>query len=307
MKFVEQSATIMPPYDDPIKHIERCGRIAYKSKDKITEDSANKFVQMIVKRGHLSVIEHAHINFHTGLVNFLAFEDHPTNQDTKFFYINRDTNFISGNYRAFYEYFIKNPYQSLDLFAKLNKVAPVIFGHLFEQMPNKITQQAQPEYFFIATNDDIEDQDKPYAIYHSVHFVTNRGISHELVRHRPVAITQESTRYCNYKNQEIQFIKQDFDNAIQAKTYRTSCITSVCDYNNMINYGASPQIARDVLNHGLKTELIMTTNLAEWHHILRLRCSKQAHPQMQALMKPLLFQFQTIYPDYFDNLESYQE
>jgi thymidylate synthase (FAD) len=75
----------------------------------------------------------------------------------------------------------------------------------------------------------------------------------------------------------------------------------------MIQHGAPPQIARDVLNHGLKTELILTANLAEWHHILKLRCSKQAHPQMQALMKPLLLQFQTIYPDYFDDLKSYQE
>jgi hypothetical protein len=238
----------------------------------------------------------------------LSFIDHPSNQDIKFFYIvNVKNSIISGNYRAFYEYFIKNPCQPLNLFAKLNEIIPTIFGPLFEQVPNKIKQLSTPSNIIVAYNDDIKDQDRPYTTYHSVHFVTSRGISHELVRHRPVAITQESTRYCNYKNQDIRFIKQDFDNRFQEDTYEASCSSSERNYKNMIQHGTSPQIARDVLNHGLKTELIMTANLAQWHHILKLRCSKQAHPQMQALMKPLLFQFKTIYPDYFDDLKSYQE
>jgi thymidylate synthase (FAD) len=307
MKFVEQSADIMPLYDDPIKHIERCGRIAYKSEDKITEDSANKFVRMIVKRGHLSVIEHANVNFWVEKYNLSQLKDYTLNQDTKFLYINPRTNIVSGNYRAFLELIAQYPIKFIDLFAKLNEIAPIIFEDSYQQLPYYIRKNATLNSFIIATNNDIKYQDKPYTTYHSVHFITSRGISHELVRHRLVAITQESTRYCNYKNQDIQFIKQDFDNRFQEDTYEASCSFSELNYKNMIQHGAPPQIARDVLNHGLKTELILTANLAEWHHILKLRCSKQAHPQMQALMKPLLFQFKTIYPDYFDDLKSYQE
>jgi thymidylate synthase (FAD) len=181
-----------------LKFIEVCGRTCYKSEDKITEDSAKKFVKMIVKRGHNSVIEHFNI---------------------------------------------------------------------------------------------------------SVRFYCDRGVSHEMVRHRIASYSQESTRYCNYSEDKkgINYIdmKHHFKNSKSIDIWLDTLLYLENQYNKMIELGESPQIARSILPNCLKTEIVSTYNLRQWVWVFSQRCSLAAHPQMRELMIPLQREFQKTLPEIF--------
>lgn len=118
------------------------------------------------------------------------------------------------------------------------------------------------------------------------HIVTSRGVSHELVRHRTgIAFSQESTRYCNY-NRSMNFIIPS--EKIDMDEYIKSCQDIENLYRKWIDNGISPQNARVLLNHGLKTELFMTVNARELRHIFKLRLDYAAHPDMRFLMNLLV-------------------
>lgn len=136
----------------------------------------------------------------------------------------------------------------------------------------------------------------------TVKFITDRGVTHEIVRHRLVSYTQESTRYCNYtKDKEMVFVKPVFwtENQYEMVLWREHMQSCQTYYDKMILSGASPQEARSVLPNSLKTEIVCTANIREWRHILRLRTSSAAHPQMRALMLPLLQELQEKLPALF--------
>ena len=201
MEIVKPSHTILDNVDGEqiLLKLERCGRTAYKSEDKITAGSAEKFIAGILKRGHESVIEHVSI---------------------------------------------------------------------------------------------------------SVRFVCDRGVTHEIVRHRLCAYTLESTRYCNYAKKGVTFIRPCFWNM---KPHLYNCWYSAMteaerSYNYLMENGASPQEARSVLPNSLKTEIVVTANLREWRHILKLRTSEAAHPQMRELMIPLLADFTRLLPTIFGGI-----
>lgn len=172
-------------------------------------------------------------------------------------------------------------------------------------------------------------------VYISVRVICDRGVTHEIVRHRLVAYAQESTRYCNYSSENLKnlneeiiedvlnyllplsdvFIKEGegiifiepffFKNNKRQLLYRLWRFTmKVCEftYNGLIKLGATPQEARSVLPNSLKTEIIITCNLREWRHIFRLRTDKPAHPQMQEIMTPLLNRFKELIPVVFDDI-----
>ncbi len=134
--------------------------------------------------------------------------------------------------------------------------------------------------------------------YLSVRFICDRGVTHELVRHRLCAFSQESTRYCNYGKDkfrnEITVIKPFFFEGTNKKRYLQKRVWLTAMgfaeklYLEMLEQGATPQEARSVLPNSLKTEIVVTTNIREWRHILNLRCASTAHPQMQQMMIPLL-------------------
>lgn len=208
MRIVEQSYKILTPInrEDILKSIELAGRTAYKSEDKITDDSAPKFVAKIINSGHESVIEHVNL---------------------------------------------------------------------------------------------------------TVRFITDRGVTHELVRHRLCAFTQESTRYCNYAGRDIEFIRPIFwrygdaiNDSYSQELWIEAMSTSERIYNTLIKTGSTPQEARSVLPNSLKTEIVVTANLREWRHILKLRTAAIAHPQMRALMIPLLQELKSIFPEIFQDIES---
>lgn len=122
----------------------------------------------------------------------------------------------------------------------------------------------------------------------SIKFICDRGVTHELVRHRLCAYAQESTRYCNYGKGKfgghITVVKPPNLTIEQETEWESACTTAEIRYLNMLKQACLPQIARSVLPTCLKTEIICTTNLREWRHIFSLRLSKQAHPQIKEIM-----------------------
>ena len=196
MELIRQSCQwVTPPPVNTLEILELCGRVAYKSEDKITPGSAEKFLSLILTKKHESVLEH-----------------------------------VSASMR----------------------------------------------------------------------FITDRGVSHEQVRHRIASFTQESTRYVNYSKRGMAFI-EPADFALEEDDvdllYRIEE-----HYNKKLASGKTPQQARYFLPNGIKTEIIVTANIREWRYILRLRTDKTAHPQMQDLMRQALAMFQEAVPILFDDI-----
>jgi len=150
----------------------------------------------------------------------------------------------------------------------------------------------------------------------SVRFIIDRGVSHELVRHRLCAFSQESTRYCDYAGGHITFVVPPWVEQGQPEEFMTTRIKGfgpVIEWKNGLldteyrykalrNFGWTPQQARAVLPNSLKTEIIVTANLREWRHIFKLRCARAAHPQMREIMQPLLAEMQDRIPVIFDHV-----
>lgn len=151
----------------------------------------------------------------------------------------------------------------------------------------------------------------------TVKIICDRGVSHELVRHRLAAFSQESTRYCNYKGGVTFVIPPWID--LKEGEYKTDYIDSrkvdreastwfhavkyaKDNYLTLLDFGWSPQQARSVLPNSLKTEIVITANFREWKHIFNLRCSKAAHPQMREIMIPLHKKYKELIPIIFDKI-----
>ena len=143
----------------------------------------------------------------------------------------------------------------------------------------------------------------------SVKFTVDRGVSHEIVRHRVASFAQESTRYCNYgKSGDVAFIRPLFfeEDTPEMDNWVSICMDCERHYLDLINEGRSPQEARSVLPNSLKTEVVMTANLREWRHFLKLRAcgtTGKPHPQMLEVAVPLLKELQEKVPVVFEDLE----
>lgn len=210
MKIIKPSFELLDAVDGAavLRKIEQCGRTCYRSEDRITPDSAAKFVRNVIQRGHESVIEHVSI---------------------------------------------------------------------------------------------------------TAKFICDRGVTHEIVRHRIASYSQESTRYCRYSDAkfdgELTFIQPcflgetpDYENDPVANTWVRACGMIEADYKYMLENGATPEQARAVLPNSLKTELVCTMNLREWRHFFRLRCSERAHPQMREIALIALKVMHDAVPIVFDDL-----
>jgi thymidylate synthase (FAD) len=142
----------------------------------------------------------------------------------------------------------------------------------------------------------------------SVLIVCDRGISHEIVRHRLCSFSQESTRYANYSKEkfgtEITVIRPFFWNE-DDETYNEwtlSMVASEKAYLKLLGMGATPQEARSVLPNSIKTEIVVTANLREWKHIFQLRCNQASHPQIRQIMLPLLNDFRKVLPVFYNDV-----
>lgn len=144
----------------------------------------------------------------------------------------------------------------------------------------------------------------------SVHLVCDRGVSHELVRHRIASFSQESTRYCNYANEqfggELTFVRPFFwpENSPQYALWQQAMEQAEAAYLQLLAQGAAPQEARSVLPNSLKTELVVTMNMRQWRHFFRLRLSPAAHPQMRELSALILKELSREIPLLFDEFKS---
>lgn len=211
MKIIKPDVKFITPVDGAtiLKRLEQCGRVCYKSEDKITEGYAEKFITGIIKRGHEAVLEHCSF---------------------------------------------------------------------------------------------------------TVKFICDRGVSHEIVRHRMASYCQESTRYCNYSKDgfgnEITVIEPCFwdKNSLAGKVkmdcWRIAMRDAEDAYFALLDEGCTPQEARSVLPNSLKTEVVMTANIREWRHFLKLRCSPAAHPQMREVALILLDKVHWLIPVCFDDIWS---
>jgi thymidylate synthase (FAD) len=140
-----------------------------------------------------------------------------------------------------------------------------------------------------------------------VRFVTNRGVTHELVRHRLFSFAQESTRYVRYDG-KMEFIRPCWweDSTLEQRAiWEAAMGETEARYLDLLKSGWRPEQAREVLPNSLKTEIVVKGNIREWRHMFSLRCSKKAHPQIRALMLPLLAQLQKRLPVVFDDLMFY--
>lgn len=206
MKIIEPKVELInsPSYSGLLSLIELAGRTCYKSESKITEDSAEKFVRNILKRGHEAVIEHGSV---------------------------------------------------------------------------------------------------------TVRFTCDRGVSHEIVRHRLASYCQESTRYCNYSKDgfggEITVIEPSWcsEGDPAYEVWKKACQRAELAYFYLMSIGCSPQESRSVLPNSLKTEVVMTANMREWRHFLRLRTASAAHPDMREVAKMLLTEMKNRYPVFFEDFE----
>ena len=140
----------------------------------------------------------------------------------------------------------------------------------------------------------------------TVLFTVDRGVSHEIVRHRIASYSQESTRYCNYAHDkfgnEITVIEPFFYVGTDFyEIWRQACEFSEKQYMRLVKGGAA-QEARTILPNSLKTEIVVTYNMREWRHFFNLRCSDRAHPQMQQVTIPLLLLFKSIFRPVFDDI-----
>lgn len=180
-------------------------------------------------------------------------------------------------------------------------------GRVCYKSENNITENSKERFIKNIIKNGHESVLEHVSI--SVRVICDRGVSHEIVRHRIASYSQESTRYCNYSNDkfgnELTFIKpcfweENYEKYIEWKVLMNRISDS---YFKLLEYGANPEQARSILPNSLKTELVMTMNLREWRHFLRLRCSNKAHPQMRQIANIILKQFKEKIQVVFDDIE----
>lgn len=179
-----------------------------------------------------------------------------------------------------------------------------IIGRVCYKSEDKIMKESAQKFIGNIINSGHESVIEHEKI--SVRIICDRGVTHEIVRHRIASYSQESTRYCNYNKEkfgkELTFIKPCFwdeDDSLYKIWLNNMQEVEKC-YNSMIETGASPQEARSVLPNSLKTEIIVTMNLREWRHFFKLRTAERAHPQMREVACQILREFQERIPILFD-------
>lgn len=267
------------------KQIERVGRVCYKSEDKITEDSAKPFVDRMIKSGHGAMLEHGTV--------YLKVSNVIENSE------------LIDKYKS-------NKYSAVKEGTEVyNCHGDILYGSC---------KCITADYRVLVENgwlDDLKYICEPTE-YHekriTVHFVCDRGVSHEFVRHRVMSFAQESTRYCNYSKDkfgnELTFIQPcwldderlklygPYHTVIRDKSLESIFIASLNnaekDYIDLIDSGWKPQEARAVLPNSLKTELVVTGFTSDWNHFFDLRArgtTGAPHPQAKELAEPLMKEF----------------
>lgn len=222
---------------------------------------------------------------------------------------------ISGNIRAWLEYFLDAGVVPTDLFTVVDDAACNIFSKYVIKTYATSTAIDKKRVILIPSMAQLTPNERMVHELFTVIFTVDRGITHELVRMREASFAQESTRYCNYANDkfgsEITVIKPCFESwkdenaSIPYAIWRDACLEAEKKYFELLSAGAMPQEARDVLPTSVKSDIAVTANLTEWRHIFNLRACDTtgvAHPQMHEIMCPLLFEARIKYAFAFGDL-----
>jgi thymidylate synthase (FAD) len=267
---------------DLYKKIEICGRVCYKSEDKITETSAIGFVKRICGYNHGSVLEHFALTFKISEALYLAIKS----ANIPFFSVSNVTcPLVSFNVRAFVTCYNNNLFT--DILKPITKYMAVNYPDLFAFNSDEEVEEIE----YITDYSTLTKEERYMHKRISIKITTDRGVTHELVRHRLASFSQESTRYCNYGKDkfgsEITVIEPcDLDENTYP-IWKDAMEKAEKAYFDMIDNKATPQIARSVLPNSLKTELCMTATIEEWNLVFDLRCALGAHPDCRAIMIPI--------------------
>lgn len=275
MKLINSSVEVIEPtgytLQDIYKQIELAGRTCYKSEDNMTDTSAKDFVNRMVASKHYAMLEHGTV--------YLKFTD------------NAVRTMIIDHIKCdeyLYDDYTYNKYSDINSRSNVGNTDWYVTTNYRVLVENNWL-------------DDLQYLCEPTE-YHekrtTVRFICDRGVSHELVRHRVFSFAQESTRYCNYSKdkfgKELTFIKPSWwkeeDNEVATLYIQPWRNIENC-YLTLIENGIKPQDARAILPNALKTEVVMTGFESDWDHFFELRCAKAAHPDMQKLANELKGKF----------------
>ena len=279
MKLINSSYEIVEPksysLEDVYKHIELCSRVCYKSEDKITPDSSTKFVDRMIKSGHMSTLEHG----------------------TVYLYREFDSNKLAEqDYHGWTQIYVDNPYSVISITYRTDGVYQVYVTTNYRV----IVENGLEDDLQYMADQPMNHHERRYT----VRFVCDRGVSHEFVRHRHFSFSQESQRYCGYnKNKfgnEVTFIKPycifgnvdeiNRDNIV-FDMFLNQLELAEDAYMCLLEDGCIPQEARAVLPNATKTELIMTGFASDWAHFFELRDDSKAHPDAYKLAHDLHDEF----------------
>ena len=312
------------------KHLEKIGRVCYKSEDKIDINTAFKFLRMLKERKHWAMLEHYIFTFEV--------------PEETYFDIIHPARFTSANA----DLVSKMPFIKYTMDSELNELTEetesrclisasatalnylwececykngindglvqlcVFMEHMYPEImkdPSNIPlgQRLINQDIRLVSHHELSKMSNNTRLIHdsaTVKFTVDRGVTHELVRHRPCSWAQESTRYCNYSG-ELGVINPSFFTIDSPKRRAWAKSVGVAQkiYNDLLSFGATPQEARSVLPNSTKAEIIMTASLMEFRHFFKMRADRAAHPQMREVVVPLLKTFITLYPGMFDDLE----
>lgn len=262
---------------DIYKRIELAGRTCYKSEDKIKEDSAKKFVKAMIKSNHTAMLEHASLVFQVDSYliwdTIKRFNRRYLNM-TECLCTNRNSQtnkrlLVSGNIRAINE--SKNRF----LLKAMVDAGYEDAVYSYDKIELDKDYNADIKVVDIMSIENIQSEEILNHYYPSFRCITDRAVTHEMVRHRPASFAQESQRYVNYeKKGGVEFIKPywfDSASASEKISFKSSLQNSEGIYKELIEAGLKPQEARGVLPNATKTEIVMTAPMYEWRHFLNLR------------------------------------
>ena len=273
MKLIKQSFEILEQKDFSLigikKFIERCGRVCYKSEDRITDDSYEKFVNMLVKRDHARPLEFGtvHLKISSGMLFEEFLQDLVDCELYNPAWIKYkelpEYTYITTNYRHYLQIIKKCPYVA--------------------------------EYF-------TEQDNCYYPSRYTVHMVLSRGVMDEFRTHVGLSHLAESTRYCAYNknkfNNEVTFVIPNWVNtncpnkeqegpSVASMEWSTAMLDAENSYMNLIRMGCTAQEAREVLPLSVKSELISCGFEDAWDNFFYRRCAKDAHPMAREIAVPL--------------------
>jgi len=298
MRLVLPSVSLVTE-SNPVKKIELVGRACYHSEDKITSDSALRFFDDLVSRQHFAMLEHATFVFEPVDVNgmFTDTIEETVEQCRACKYLNVTTNqirpnkyLISGNLRAIMESGIEELIFAL-------KEYDVLLAYKSYYLEHRLSKCFRV-HSSLESIEGLSEYEIQIHGYMTFDIICDRGVSHELVRHRPASWGQESTRYCNYSKDkygsELTFVVpstyDDWSLEIRIEYMRELGRIEQM-YLSMLFSGLSPQQARAILPNSLKTRILMTANYKEYEHFFNLRSrglTGSPHPDMKVVADKML-------------------